>query len=100
MKTTFILLLFGLLGSAFGNIIQKRTLSKTPADKRGFKRFGSEDDDCEVNEFDGPQSCHCGEGRKISWVTAEYDDHDHDRQYSFTCTGIPDNVGGFSGNTW
>ena len=64
-----------------------------PAKNRG-------EEDCEVNEFDGPQTCLCGDGRKISWVTAEYDSGDHDRQYEFTCTDIPGNVGGWSGDTW
>ena len=64
-----------------------------------LNRFG-EDDDCDVNEYDGAQKCHCGEGRKISWVASEYSSDDDDRQYQFECTDIPGNVGGWSGDTW
>ena len=64
-----------------------------------FNRF-SEEDECEVNELDEVQKCHCGFGRKISWVTAEYYSGRKDRKYSFTCTDIPGNIGGFSGDTW
>ena len=64
-----------------------------------LNRFDTEDD-CEINALDGAQKCHCGDGRKISWVTAEYGSGKHDRTYEFRCTDIPGNVGGWSGDSW
>ena len=64
-----------------------------------YDRFG-EEDDCPDPVYDNTQRCLCGAGRKISAVSAPYSSKKHDRQYVFTCTTIPGNVGGFSGDSW
>ena len=62
---------------------------------------GGDDDDCPEPVLDGEQKCICGAGRKISEVlSAEFNSGKKDRPYVFTCTGIPGNVGGFSGDSW
>ena len=72
---------------------------KGGGDPRNIDRV-ADDDDCPEPEFDEPQRCICGAGRKISYVSAEYNSKKKDRKYVFTCTPIPGNVGGFSGDSW
>ena len=72
---------------------------KGGGDPRNIDRV-ADDDDCPEPEFDEPQRCICGAGRKISYVSAEYNSKKKDRKYVFTCTPIHGNVGGFSGDSW
>ena len=61
--------------------------------------FGAEDN-CPKPEYDEEQHCYCGKGRKMSGLEASYNRDREDRTYTFSCTGIPGNVGGFSGDSW
>ena len=52
------------------------------------------------NCFEGEQECFCGGGRKISMVESTHNNDKEDRIWKLTCTGIENNIGGFSGDDW
>ena len=62
--------------------------------------FFGEEDNCDTNDWDKVQHCYCGWGKKISVIKSWHSNDKEDRRYNITCTGIPGNIGGFSGDTW
>merc|ERR1712223_1923605 len=69
---------------------------------KALERLFDEDaDNCNINDFDGPQECHCGNGRKISTFSSPaLDSGTRDRQYNLTCTAIDGYDDVHSGHSW
>jgi len=62
--------------------------------------FDESYDNCFENSLEGQQECFCGGGRKISMVESTHNNDKEDRKWKLTCTGIENNIGGFSGDNW
>ena len=62
--------------------------------------FDESYDNCFENSLEGQQECFCGGGRKISMVESTHSNDKEDRIWKLTCTGIENNIGGFSGDNW
>ena len=63
--------------------------------------FDKDDDNCNINDYDGPQECHCGNGRKISTFSSpDFDIFKRDRLYDLACTPIDGYDDVHSGHSW
>ena len=68
--------------------------------KPNTRLFDTVDDYCVENTLQEDKECFCGGGRKISMIESTHDNDKEDRIFKLTCTGIENNIGGFSGDKW